>query len=231
MCSILGKEVETMIAGKNISLSRKGKKILNNVNFEISRGSIATFIGKSGSGKTSLLKCIGGLYPDLEGEIVLEGTAGFVFQQYHLFPHMTVLENCVHPLCKIRKEPRQEAEAKVLDILEEFEIKAYRDTYPSELSGGQQQRVALTRALCLDPDVLLLDEPTAALDPDNTQRLIRIIQELHKKQMTLVISTHDLLLLRSLMDNVYFMQEGTIIESLHPFDALASRPSIQGFLS
>ncbi len=219
-----------MIEGKNISLTLKGKKILNNLSFEIGKGRLAAFIGKSGAGKTSLLKCIGGLYSH-EGTFICEEKKGFVFQEYHLFPHMTALGNCLHPLCKVMKQPPELALAKARAVLESFGMQNYQEAYPSQLSGGQQQRIALARALCLDPQILLFDEPTAALDPENKQLFVEILRKLKDQGVTILISTHDQSLLKGILDQVYFMEGGEIIES---YDALGEnledKPHIQGFL-
>jgi polar amino acid transport system ATP-binding protein len=219
-----------MIEGKNISLTLKGKKILKQLSFEIPQGRLAAFIGKSGAGKTSLLKCIGGLYPH-EGTFICEGKKGFVFQQYHLFPHMTALENCLHPLSKVMKQPHALAHKKALAMLGIFGMQEHQAAYPSQLSGGQQQRIALARALCLDPQILLFDEPTAALDPENKQLFLEILKKLKKEGVTILISTHDQSLLKGILDKVYFMEEGAIVESYDILcDKLENKQKINGFL-
>ena len=219
-----------MIKGKNISLKIKGKKILKNLSFEVPKGRLAAFIGKSGAGKTSLLKCLGGLLFH-EGIVLCEGEKGFVFQQYHLFPHMTVLENCLHPLQKVMKWPRDSAQAQAETVLKTFGMELYQHVYPSQLSGGQQQRVAIARAMCLEPQVLLFDEPTAALDPENTKLFLEMLKKLQKKGVTILVSSHDQALLRGILDKVYFMEAGEITET---YDAhsenLEDKPKIEGFL-
>jgi polar amino acid transport system ATP-binding protein len=218
-----------MIKAKNISLELKKKKILKNLSFEIPQGRLAAFIGRSGAGKTSLLKCIGGVVP-YEGNMVCEGKKGFVFQQYHLFPHMTVLKNCMQPLCKVMNRPRKLAELQAHAVLTTFGMQDFQEAYPSQLSGGQQQRVAIARAMCLEPQILLFDEPTAALDPENTKLFVEILKKL--KGVTVVISTHDLSLLKQILDKVYFMEQGEIVES---FDAqeekIEDKQKIQRFLA
>jgi len=219
-----------MIEGKNISLTMKGKKILKDLSFEVPKGRLAAFIGKSGAGKTSLLKCIGGLY-SYEGKFMCEGKKGFVFQQYHLFPHMTVLENCMHPLHKVMKWPLEFARAHAQAMLENFGMREYQEVYPSQLSGGQQQRVAIARAMCLEPQILLFDEPTSALDPENTRLFLDMLRKLQKEKVTIVISTHDQTLLSSILDLVYFMEEGEITESYDAqYERIGDKPKIQVFL-
>lgn len=213
-----------MIKAEKIHLAFKGKTILNGLSFQIKAGRLTAFIGKSGVGKTSLMKCLGGLLK-YEGEIQVEGkdlqtlsaserteSIGFVFQQYHLFPHMTVLKNVSHPLRTALKMSPKKADERASEILEQMGLKDFLSAYPSELSGGQQQRVAIARALALRPKVLLFDEPSAALDPENTNNFISIVKELLKKGIAVVLSSHDRSLLRGLFDRVYFMEEGQIVE-------------------
>ncbi len=218
-----------MIQGKDVSLKLKGKEILKKLSFEIPKGRLAAFIGKSGAGKTSLLKCIGGVFSH-QGKIVCEGKKGFVFQQYNLFPHMTVLNNCMHPLCKVGKWPRKLAESQARTVLATFGMQDFQEVYPSQLSGGQQQRVAIARAMCLKPQILLFDEPTAALDPENTKLFVEILEKL--EGVTVVISTHDLSLLKQILDKIYFMEQGEIVES---FDAheekIEDKQQIRRFLA
>lgn len=138
---------------------------------------------------------------------------GFVFQQYYLFPHMTVIENCIHPLCKVLKWSFSNAQNQAKKMLELFGMKEHEKAYPCELSGGQQQRLALARAMSLQPDILLFDEPTAALDPWNTQVFVQLLKKLQQEKVTIAISTHDPVLLTQVLDKVYFIESGEIIES------------------
>lgn len=213
-----------MIEGRGIHLALKEKPVLKGLSFQIEAGRVTAFIGKSGAGKTSLLKCLGGLV-EYEGELQVEGkdlqaltvreriaSIGFVFQQYHLFPHMTVLENVFHPLCTVLKMPREEAERRAKEVLGWLGLGEFLFAYPSELSGGQQQRAAIARALALRPKVLLFDEPSAALDPENTDNFISIVKDLLKEGIAVVLSSHDRALLQGLLDRVYFMEEGQIVE-------------------
>jgi polar amino acid transport system ATP-binding protein len=218
-----------MINGSNIQLvHRKNKKhetVLNKVSFRLEKGRITSFIGPSGAGKTSLLKCIANLHTHYAGDInfygkdtkklqpiARAGHIGFVLQQFALFPHLTVLQNCTHPLIVIKKMSLEEAEFQAWIILQSLKMTEYQDAYPLKLSGGQQQRAAIARALVLEPEVLLLDEPTSALDPDSKAFLEAILQELIQKGLTVGLSSHDMPFIRRIMDRIYFMEQGSIVE-------------------
>ena len=177
-----------MICGKNISWKYKSKKgsslVLKDVSFEIRKGRITTFMGQSGAGKTTLLKCIANLYSEYEGIITCNGnditnfnaferatTIGFVLQQFHLFPHLSVLKNCTYALVNTMNIKEVEAEKMASETLNVLSMRNFMHSFPSQLSGGQQQRVAIARALVLRPEILLLDEPTSALDPESKKEL------------------------------------------------------------
>jgi ABC-type polar amino acid transport system ATPase subunit len=224
-----------MIKGENLNLtypaqkSRKSVTVLKNVSFTVERGRITSFIGKSGAGKTSLLKCIAQLVTFYKGKILFKGKplksltlrerascVGFVFQQFNLFPHMTVLENCMHPLFAVFKMTKVQAEEKAREVLKQLAMENFCSAHPSQLSGGQQQRVAIARALCLNPEVLLFDEPTSALDPESTKSLQRLLHNLCEKGITIVLSSHDMPFIKSVLDRVYFLENGQIVDD---FDA------------
>ncbi|MBI2345026.1 amino acid ABC transporter ATP-binding protein [Candidatus Dependentiae bacterium] len=213
-----------MITVKNLSLYLNSQKILNNLSFEIITKSITTFIGKSGAGKTTLLKTIAGLYAIPDNTILIQNQdlkaisekqrskyIGFVFQNFNLFPHMTVLQNCIDPLL-IQKVSLQKALLIAQEKLTLLGMDNFKDKYPKELSGGQQQRIAIARALCLDPIVLLLDEPTASLDPINTEILVAILKKLVENGVSVITSSQDMNFVNQIFDHVYFMQDGKIIE-------------------
>jgi len=215
-----------MIKGDNISLTIEKKTILNDVSFSVEKGRITSFIGKSGAGKTSLLRCMVNLIQDYQGTLTLDGKSikdlsnkervkhiGFVAQQFNLFPHMTVLRNCTHPLVKVLDMKADAAEQKGMQVLDSLHIKDLADRHPSKISGGQQQRVAISRAMCMEPEILLFDEPTSALDPESTKSLKELIKELNQKGMTIVLTTHDMPFVKSILDKIYFMDQGKIIES------------------
>lgn len=219
-----------MISGKNITLHVKSNKgastILKDVSFELKQGRITTFMGHSGAGKTSLLKCIANLHTQYDGNIICNdrdvksfnhaeraSAIGFVLQQFHLFPHLSVLQNCTYALVETLGLKKQEAETRAHEILHLLGMQAHMLAWPSQLSGGQLQRAAIARALVLQPKVLLLDEPTSALDPESRKSLESLLLELNGKGITISLSSHDMPFIRKIMDYVYFMEKGTIIEA------------------
>lgn len=218
-----------MISAKKLTLTTpsnaNNRTILNNVSFEIPQGRITFFLGKSGAGKTSLMKCIAQLQPNYTGNIAYNGIdiksfsprerakhIGFVFQQFNLFPHMTVLENCINPLIHVIGLSRALAEKRASEALEQVEMSSFAQQYPSKLSGGQQQRAAIARALGLNPQFLLFDEPTSALDPENSRSLQQVIIALLRQGITIAIASHDTLFVQGLIDKVYFLEDGAIVE-------------------
>jgi ABC-type polar amino acid transport system ATPase subunit len=238
-----------MICGKNISWKYKSKKgsslVLKDVSFEIWKGRITTFMGQSGAGKTSLLKCIANLYSEYEGIITCNGnditnfnaleratTIGFVLQQFHLFPHLSVLKNCTYALINTMKIEEAEAEKMASETLNILSMQRFIHSFPSQLSGGQQQRVAIARAVVLRPEILLLDEPTSALDPESKKDLESLLLELNAKGITIALSSHDMPFIRKIMDCVYFMEQGELIEEWdQKIEALASKEKIKQFLT
>lgn len=238
-----------MICGKNISWKYKSKKgsslVLKDVSFEIRKGRITTFMGQSGAGKTTLLKCIANLYSEYEGIITCNEkdiknfnaleratTIGFVLQQFHLFPHLSVLKNCTYALVHTMKVEEAEAEKMALEILNVLSMQSFIHSFPSQLSGGQQQRVAIARALVLRPEVLLLDEPTSALDPESKKDLESLLLELNAKGITIALSSHDMPFIRKIMDYVYFMEQGELIEEWdQKVETLISKEKIKQFLT
>ena len=215
---------------RNIEKSYGKKKILKDISFELEKGQTLSIIGSSGSGKTTLLRCINLLEMADEGQIVLNGETlydagkakeirddqainirkhfGLVFQQFNLFPQYTALEN-VTLASKLRGIDIRE---KAIALLEQMNLSERMDYYPHQLSGGQQQRVAIARALALEPDVLCFDEPTSALDPMLTNEVLKVIQELSKKKMTMIVVTHEIGFARQVSDKVIFMDDGEIVE-------------------
>lgn len=237
-----------MICGKKISWKYKSKKqsplILKEVSFELRKGRITTFMGQSGAGKTTLLKCIANLHSYYEGIITCDGkdikkfnsvervsTLGFVLQQFHLFPHLSVLQNCTYALVKAMGMKEIEAEKRAIEILDVLNMPSLIHSFPSQLSGGQQQRAAIARALVLQPKILLLDEPTSALDPDSKKSLESLLLDLNARGITLAVSSHDMPFIRKIMDYVYFMENGKMIEEWdREMNDLASKDKIKQFL-
>jgi L-cystine transport system ATP-binding protein len=207
--------------------------VLADVDLAIEEGEVVAVIGPSGSGKTTLLRCLNCLeYPDSGcvriGPIALDASepwrrrkekarrlrasAGFVFQQFNLFPHRTALGNVIEGPLVVRRLPRAEAEAQGRALLARVGLAEKADAYPSRLSGGQQQRVAIARALAMEPMVLLFDEPTSALDPELVGEVLTVIRELAAERRTMVIVTHEMRFAREVADRVVFMDAGRIVE-------------------
>jgi general L-amino acid transport system ATP-binding protein len=204
--------------------------------------------GPSGSGKSTLLRCINGLETHDSGDVIIDGKrltsdgrtmisirreVGMVFQSFNLFPHMTVLENCVLAPVWVRKTPRLEAEELARSYLERVHVGDHADKYPSQLSGGEQQRVAIARALCLRPKIMLFDEPTSALDPEMINEVLDIIMGLADQGLTMICVTHEMGFARRVADRIVFMDRGEIIEQGPPermFDAPRS-DRLKAFLS
>jgi len=212
--------------------------VLHSVDLDIAEHEVVCLIGASGSGKSTMLRCVGRLVPYDHGVIRLDGVdiesddmaeaelrkrIGIVFQSYNLFPTMTVLDNVTLAPRKVHKTDRNEAESKAMELLELFEMEEFADSYPDRLSGGQQQRVAIVRAMATEPDVLLLDEVTAALDPELIGGVLAIIRDLKSSGMTMMIVTHEMGFAREVADRVCFLDAGRIIEESPP-DELFSDP-------
>jgi polar amino acid transport system ATP-binding protein len=214
-------------------------KVLRGVDLTVEDHDVVCLIGASGSGKSTLLRCINLLEPIDAGRIVIEGqeiTApgvdvnrirqgiGIVFQSFNLFPHMTVLDNVVLAPTRVLGLSRSDARGRALELLARFGLAAKSGDYPDRLSGGQQQRVAIVRALAMDPDVLLLDEVTSALDPVLVAEVLDAIRELAAGGMTMVIATHEMGFARDVAQRVAFLHDGVILEQDAP-ERIFSQPS------
>jgi polar amino acid transport system ATP-binding protein len=221
--------------------------VLDRVDLNVAAHEVVCLIGASGSGKSTLLRCINRLVEVDHGSITLDGTpidsasfgrtglqkrVGIVFQSYNLFPHLRVLDNLTLAPRRVHGTPRAQAEARAQALLEDLGMGAFARAYPEQLSGGQQQRVALARALMTDPDVLLLDEVTAALDPELVGEVLRNLKRLKEKGMTMVIVTHEMGFARDVADRVCFLSGGRIIEEGPPEALLRAPqdPRTQNFL-
>ena len=205
----------------------KSSKVLDNLNFSLKKGEVVVIIGPSGCGKSTFLRCLNLLEPIDGGEILLEGQAiqnetknihlirrkvGMVFQSYELFPHLTVMNNLLLAPKKAGKRKGTEVREEAERLLQRVGLLEKKDAYPRELSGGQKQRVAIVRALMMHPDILLLDEITAALDPEMVREVLQVVLELAKAGMTMVIVTHEMEFARAVADRIIFMDKGEIIE-------------------
>jgi polar amino acid transport system ATP-binding protein len=214
-------------------------RVLQGIDLTVEDHDVVCLIGASGSGKSTLLRCINLLEPIDAGRIVIEGqeiTApgvdvnrirrgiGIVFQSFNLFPHMTVLDNVILAPTRVLQLSRGEARDRAIELLERFGLAGRSDEYPDRLSGGQQQRVAIVRALAMDPDVLLLDEVTSALDPVLVAEVLDTIRELAAGGMTMVIATHEMGFARDVAQSVAFLHDGVILEQDAP-ERIFSQPS------
>ena len=204
---------------------------LRKVNLSVERGERIVVCGPSGSGKSTMIRCINRLEQHNGGKITVLGTelnddvaniegirreVGMVFQHFNLFPHMTVLENCMIAPMIVRKRPRAEAEATARGFLEKVRIPEQAMKFPGQLSGGQQQRVAIARALCMQPQVMLFDEPTSALDPEMISEVLDVMVTLASEGMTMICVTHEMGFARRVADRVIFMDGGEIVEEAPP---------------
>jgi polar amino acid transport system ATP-binding protein len=221
-----------MVFVKDLSVCIKNQRVLDAISCSLLPGYITSFIGTSGAGKTTLLKSLVGLIPSTHGSITINDrqihelshlqrseSIGYVFQDFNLFAHMTVLQNCTDPLL-VHKTAYDKAQTIALNALSTLGMDNYIGRYPRELSGGQQQRVAIARALCLNPRVILLDEPTASLDPVNTEILVSTLKKLSANGLTVGLSSQDMSFVRTISDRIYYVQSGKIIEFCDNFNQL-----------
>nr|WP_272878469.1 amino acid ABC transporter ATP-binding protein [Clostridium sp. Cult3] len=211
----------------------KNLHVLKGINLNVHKGEVVVIIGPSGSGKSTVLRCLNKLEEADSGEILFKGTSvtqckddineirqnmGMVFQNFNLFPHMTVLENIIFAPTKLNKMDKNEAENMGLNLLERVGLKDKASSFPNQLSGGQKQRVAIARALAMSPDLMLFDEPTSALDPEMVGEVLEVMKQLAKEGMTMVIVTHEMNFAKEVADRVVFMDDGIILEEGRPED-------------
>ncbi|AOA57060.1 amino acid ABC transporter ATP-binding protein [Acinetobacter larvae] len=206
-------------------------RILQGINLDIQQGEVVVILGPSGCGKSTLLRCINGLEPIQGGKIILNGQGelgrnlawvkarqliGMVFQNYELFGHMNVIDNILLGPVHVQKKSRAEAERYADILLKRVGLYERKQAYPRQLSGGQKQRIAIVRALVMQPQVLLLDEITAALDPEMVREVLDVVLQLAKEGMTMLIVTHEMSFARKVADRIIFMDQGKIIEESSP---------------
>ena len=232
-----------MIAIRGLARSFGKLEVLKDITLDVRAGEVVAILGPSGSGKSTLLRCINGLEELTKGSIEVNGiivfdsqskkervkhvrdirkNTGMVFQQFNLYPHKTALENVIEALLTVKKMEKSTAVGLGEELLKRVGLFDKRDVYPSRLSGGQQQRVAISRALAMDPAVMLLDEPTASLEPELVDEVLNVIQELAKEGMTLVIVTHEMQFARNVADRIIFMADGVVVEEGQPKDFFAA---------
>ena len=237
-----------MLKVSNLKKSFDSLEVLKGINCEINKGDVISIIGPSGSGKSTFLRCLNLLEKPTSGSINFEGDEltdrktdlnrhrqkmGMVFQQFNLFPHMTVLDNLTVAPVMLKKMTKEEAEKKGMTLLKRVGLLEKADAWPDELSGGQKQRVAIVRALCMEPDVMLFDEPTSALDPEMVGEVLDVMKELAESGMTMVVVTHEMGFAREVSSRVLFLDEGVIAEEGTP-DEIFSHPKcgrLKTFLS
>ena len=206
---------------------------LHEVDFSMHKGEIVAIIGPSGSGKSSLLRCINGLNTPTSGEVNLKGTTGMVFQHFNLFPHMTCLENITYAPVKVKGVSKDKAVKRAKELLEMVGLSSKADIYPNHLSGGQKQRVAIARALAMEPDIMLFDEATSALDPEITGEVLAVMKHLAEEHVTMVVVTHEMGFAKEVADRVLFMDHGRIVEEGSPSEIFDNPKSerLKEFLS
>lgn len=210
--------------------------VLKNINLSVHKGEIIVVCGPSGSGKSTLIRCINRIEEHQKGAIVVAGTeltrkmknianirkdVGMVFQDFDLFPHLTILENLKLAPSWVLKLPEKEIEELAMALLQRVEIADQAHKMPGQLSGGQQQRAAIARALCMNPEVMLFDEPTSALDPEMIKEVLDVIKELASDGMTMICVTHEMGFARQVANRIIFMDAGEIVEENHPAEFFA----------
>ena len=239
---------EVLIKTDNLQKSFGKIEVLKGIDTEIKKGEVVVIIGPSGSGKSTFLRTLNLLEEPTGGHIYFEGTditdpkvninihrqkMGMVFQQFNLFPNMTVLKNMTIAPLKLKKATKAEAEERALALLDRVGLKDRANAYPSQLSGGQKQRVAIIRALCMQPDVMLFDEPTSALDPEMVGEVLDVMKALANDGMTMAVVTHEMGFAREVADRVLFIDQGIIMEEGTPEELFGNpkSPRLKDFLS
>jgi polar amino acid transport system ATP-binding protein len=220
-----------ILSVKNLSKRFDDLTVLDNIDLSVKEGEVVVIVGPSGCGKSTFLRCLNGLEDIQDGEIILDGEnishdkkilqknrekIGMVFQSYDLFPHKTILDNVTLAPIKVKKRNKKEVEEEALALLERVGLLSKKDNYPRQLSGGQKQRVAIVRALIMQPKVLLLDEITAALDPEMVHEVLDVVLSLAKEGRTMLIVTHEMQFARAVADRVIFIDGGKIVEEGSP---------------
>lgn len=216
---------------KNLVKNYADTEALKGINLTIEKGEVVVILGPSGCGKSTLLRCLNGLEDIKDGQLLLENYGrlgrdiswvnarqhiGMVFQSYELFAHMSVIDNILLGPLKVQKRKRDEVEAQADQLLKRVGLYERKNAYPRELSGGQKQRIAIIRSLCMNPDIMLFDEVTAALDPEMVREVLDVILGLAKDGMTMLIVTHEMSFARQVADRIIFMDKGEIVEQSAP---------------
>jgi polar amino acid transport system ATP-binding protein len=247
-----------MVDTRDVHKYFHNNQVLRGVSMQVRKGEVVCVIGPSGSGKTTFLRCINHLEKINSGRIFIEGKLigyrerpdgtieedserniaqvradiGMVFQRFNLFPHMTALQNVMEAPIQVRHEPREQAQARAMELLKKVGLDQKADAYPARLSGGQQQRVAIARALAMNPKLMLFDEATSALDPELVGEVLKVMRQLAEEGMTMIVVTHEMGFAREVADRVIFMDEGVIVEQGQPEQIFGApqQPRTQDFL-
>ena len=241
-------ESTKIIEVKNLYKKFDAVDVLRGVSVDISRGDVVCVIGASGSGKSTFLRCLNRLEEPTSGSIIFDGVdlmsrgvdlnlhrqkMGMVFQQFNLFPHLSILKNLTIAPTMLKGVSREAAEEKAMQLLERVGLADRANDYPDMLSGGQKQRVAIVRALCMEPEVMLFDEPTSALDPEMVGEVLDVMKELAAMGMTMIVVTHEMGFAREVANRVIFLDEGVIAEDGTPEEIFGAPKSerLRSFLS
>jgi len=241
-------ERKVAIHVSHLKKSFKNLEVLKDISLDVTEGEVVVIIGPSGSGKSTLLRCLNRLEEASGGEIVIDGAditdkkcdinkvrerVGMVFQHFNLFNNMNVLRNLMLAPVDLKKQDRETARKKALEMLERVGLSDKADAYPHQLSGGQKQRVAIARALCMLPDIMLFDEPTSALDPEMVGEVLEVMKHLAHIGMTMVVVTHEMGFAREVGDRVLFMDGGLILEEGTPEEIFGNpqNPRTRDFLN
>ncbi len=223
--------MEEILKVENISKRYDDVAVFENLNLSVKKGEVVVIVGPSGCGKSTFLRCLNALEDIQDGQITLDGQvvdassknigkirekAGMVFQSYDLFPHLTVLQNLMLAPLKVKKSDKKEVEKEALELLDKVGLLPKKDSFPRQLSGGQKQRVAIVRALIMHPEILLLDEITAALDPEMVREVLDVVLSLAKEGRTMIIVTHEMQFARAVADRMIFIDGGRIVEEGAP---------------
>ncbi|MET3812570.1 amino acid ABC transporter ATP-binding protein [Arthrobacter sp. UYEF3] len=249
---------EMMVTATNVWKSFGHNEVLKGINLEVRRGEVMTLLGPSGSGKSTFLRLINHLDTVSAGRIAVDGDlvgyrehagalhelrpkdiarmrseVGMVFQQFNLFPHMTVLQNIMEAPIGVKNEPKARVQERAERLLARVGLSDKRNAYPGSLSGGQQQRIAIARALAMEPKLMLFDEPTSALDPELVGEVLDVMKDLASTGMTMIVVTHEMGFAREVADTVVFMDGGVVVEAGTPGDVLGNprEERTQAFLS
>ena len=241
-------ETDPIVSLTDVNQSFGDIQVIKGISFDVAKGEVICIIGPSGSGKSTLLRCINGLIEidsgsikvkDMEvhaphlDKLALRKLVGMVFQQYNLFPHKTALQNIMMAPIHVLRQDAAEVKERAYQLMKKVRLGGKEDFYPGELSGGQQQRVAIARSLAMNPEVMLFDEVTAALDPETVKEVLVTIRDLAEEGMTCLLVTHEMGFARELADHMYFTDNGVIVEHGPPrkFFEAPEDPRTKEFLS